>query len=304
LESRSPSGENVLDKWIIARLNELTEEITVGLDKYELDRATRPIFDFVDDLSTWYVRRSRDRFKTEGKDKENAILTTRFVLIEFAKVTAPFMPFMAERLYKLLCGFRESVHLEDWPLKKSLTENVLSMFGVDKANKDSEILYDMAEIRKIVSLGLEARAEAGVKVRQPLQKLIIKNEKLKGKDELLELVRDEVNVKEVSFDADAGIENDVKLDFELTPELISEGQFRGVVRFVQDLRKKAGLTPEDEVVVSVKTDTTGENLLKKFEDEFKQIVNARAVLFKEVEGGEALKADGLGFIIKVVAEKS
>ena len=276
----------------------MTEEITAGLDKYELDKAARPIFDFVDDLSTWYVRRSRDRFKDEGEDKESAILTTKFILLGFAKVTAPLMPFMAERLYKLLSSEKESVHLEEWPLKKSLTENLLGMFGVDKTNKDLEILYDMKEIRKIVSFGLEARAEAGIKVRQPLQKLIIKNEKLKGKDDLLELVKDEVNVKEISFDA--GIENDVKLDLELTPELVSEGRFRDIVRFVQDLRKKAGLTPKDEIAVFIKTDSVGQELVKKFEDELKKIVNARAVEFKEVEGGEALKLDGLEFIIKVV----
>jgi len=301
LEARPPSGGgegNVLDRWIIARLHELTEEVTAGLEKYELDKATRPIFDFVDDLSTWYVRRSRDRFKDEGEDKENAILTTRFVLLEFAKITAPFMPFMSERLYKLLGGEKESVHLDKWPYKKSLTENVLSVFGVNKANKDLEILYDMKEIRKIVSFGLEVRAEAGLKVRQPLKKLIIKNDKLKGKDDLLELVKDEVNVKEIGFDA--GILNDVKLDLELSPELIAEGQFRDIVRFVQDLRKKAGLTPDNEITVSIKTDSSGESLVKKFEDEFKKIVNARAVEFKEAEVGEALKLDGLEFIIKVL----
>lgn len=303
LEARPPSESkgNVLDRWIIARLHELTQEITVNLEKHELDKATRPIFDFVDDLSTWYVRRSRDRFKNEGEDKENAILTTRFVLLEFAKVTAPFIPFMSERLYKLLGGFKESVHLEEWPYKKSLADNVLGMFGVDKANKDLDILYDMKEIRKIVSFGLEARAEAGLKVRQPLQRLIIKNDKLKGKDDLLELVKDEVNVKEIGFDS--GIENDVKLDLELTPELIAEGQFRDIVRFVQDLRKKAGLTPDDEISVFVQTDSLGEDLLNKFEDDFRKIVNARPVEFKDVEGGELLKLDGLEFMINIVTEK-
>ncbi|PIR58144.1 MAG: hypothetical protein COU71_00255 [Parcubacteria group bacterium CG10_big_fil_rev_8_21_14_0_10_38_31] len=306
LAAEPPSSKNVLDKWILARLDELMQEITVNLEKYELDKATRPIFDFVDDLSTWYVRRSRDRFKDEGEDKKDAILTTRFVLLEFAKVTAPFMPFMSERFYKSLGGEKESVHLEEWPFKKSLTDSVLGVFGVDKASKDLEILYDMKEIRRVVSLGLEARAEAGLKVRQPLQKLIIKNDKLKGKDELLELVKDEVNVKEIGFDP--GIENDVKLDLRLTPELIAEGQFRDIVRFVQDLRKKAGLTPDDEISVFVQTDFSGENLLKKFEDEFRKIVNARPVEFS-ASGGPALgrndllKLDDLEFVIKIATEK-
>ncbi|MCR4283733.1 MAG: class I tRNA ligase family protein [Parcubacteria group bacterium] len=312
-----PNGDkNVLDKWIIARLLELEEEITLNLEKYELDKATRPIFDFVDDLSTWYIRRSRDRFKNEGEDKGSAILTTRFVLVEFSKVIAPFIPFISERLYQLISredeaksnsqnliarsakgGFRESIHLDEWPYKKSLADNVLGMFGVDKSTKNLDILYDMKEIRKIVSLGLEARAEAGFKVRQPLQKLIIKNEKLKGKDDLLELVKDEVNVKEVAFDA--GISNEVKLDLELTPELIAEGQFRDMVRFVQGLRKKASLTPDDEISVSVKTSSSGQELLKKFENEFKEIVNARTVEFKDIEDGELLKLDDLEIHIKI-----
>ncbi len=291
---------NVLDKWIISRLNELTQEVTLSLEKYELDKATRPIINFVDDLSTWYIRRSRDRFKDQGENKDSAIYTTRFVLLEFSKVIAPFMPFISDRLYKLLGGNKESVHLDEWPAKDSLVKKVLEAFGMDKSSKDADILYDMKEIRKIVSLGLEARAEAGVKVRQPLQKLTVKNEKLKGKDGLLELVKDEVNVKDIIFSS--SIKNDVKLDLELNPELIAEGQFRDIVRFVQNLRKKAGLTPDDKISVSVKTNSSGENLVKKFESEFKKIVNARAVEFKDLENGEVLKLDSLEFTIIIVTE--
>ena len=95
--------QNILDQWIISRLNELNSEVTDGMEKYELDKATRPFADFIDDLSTWYLRRSRDRFKSAGGDDESdkvaALATTRLVLLELSKLLAPFMPFVAEDIY-------------------------------------------------------------------------------------------------------------------------------------------------------------------------------------------------------------
>ena len=110
-----PQTTNILDKWILARLNVLTGEITKAMDKYELNEAVRPIADFVEDLSNWYVRRSRERFKEEGDDKQSASETLKYVLIEFSKLIAPFMPFVAEEIYQELKGSGESVHLDEWP---------------------------------------------------------------------------------------------------------------------------------------------------------------------------------------------
>jgi len=152
-----PVTDNILDQWLLARLSKLTFEITVAIDKYELDRATRPIADFVDDLSTWYLRRSRDRFKSENvRDKNQAIETTRYILEELAKLIAPVMPFYAEELYQKVKSFAglESVHLASWPESKKLSD------------LEEKIITDMEEVRKIVTLGLEARAKANIKVRQ------------------------------------------------------------------------------------------------------------------------------------------
>ena len=153
--------KNILDKWLVARLNETTKNVTDSMEKYELDRAARPIIDFVDDMSNWYIRRSRDRFKSDDvADKKSALSVTRYVLCELSKVMAPFTPFYAEYLFgKTKCnGMKESVHLENWPEVK---------------NFDAKLIKDMTETRRLVSLGLEARAKAGIKVRQPLSELTI-----------------------------------------------------------------------------------------------------------------------------------
>ncbi len=109
------SSSNILDRWIFARLSQLVSETTSGFESYELDKATRPLNDFIDDLSTWYVRRSRDRFKTDGVDKEQALATLRHVLLTAAQVMAPTMPFFADDLYRKMKGEGESVHLSIWP---------------------------------------------------------------------------------------------------------------------------------------------------------------------------------------------
>jgi isoleucyl-tRNA synthetase len=116
-----------LDQWILSRLSELQNQVTVSLDNYEIDRATRPFMDFVDDLSTWYIRRSRDRFKNFDEENEDAVFaaqTTKFVLKNLAKLIAPFTPFIAEDIYQKVREENdfESVHLDSWPQLKKADE--------------------------------------------------------------------------------------------------------------------------------------------------------------------------------------
>ena len=223
LEARNLKLEtkHVLDRWILARLDQLIGEVTEAMEKYDMVRATRPIKDFVSDLSTWYIRRSRDRFKV--RDQE-ALGTARHVFQEFSKLIAPVMPFIAEDIYRRLKGGKESVHLEDWPKAGSV---------------DQKILENMEEARKIVSLALEARSKAGIKVRQPLAKLEIRTDALGS--EYLEIIKDELNVKEVVVNN--ALEGDVCLDTTLTPKLEEEGRVRDAMRAVQDWRKERGLKP-------------------------------------------------------------
>ena len=176
LAAKPPSeSQNILDKWIFVRLNELIHQTTRAMDNYELDKAVRPIGDFVDDLSNWFVRRSRDRFKNEDEDKENAIAALRYVLLNLSKLIAPFAPFVAEETYQEIAGSQsssvrqESVHLDEWPELKEISKD------------DEKILKDMKETREIVILTLEARSEKGIKVRQPLASLKLKTKNVKCK---------------------------------------------------------------------------------------------------------------------------
>jgi isoleucyl-tRNA synthetase len=263
--------KHVLDRWILARLHETGERMTTSLEKYELDRATRPIGEFVEDLSTWYLRRSRDRFKEDGPDKEAALAVTREVFITFSKLLAPFAPFFAEYLYERVARTdkKESVHLETWPIAH----------GKDVEGKVEAIITDMEEVRRYVSLGLEARAKASIKVRQPLSSLKIKNAKsmLFKQHELLELIKDEVNVKEVI--ADATLTEDVLLDITLTDDLREEGRARDLVRALQEQRKKAGLQPGMKARLTVETDESGRAFLEKHKDTLARSVTIETISY-------------------------
>jgi isoleucyl-tRNA synthetase len=218
------ASQHVLDCWILARLNQTIAESTAGYESYQLDNATRPIADFVDDLSTWYVRRSRDRFKSEGDDKQVALATLRTVLYTIAHVMAPVMPFFAEHVF---LGVRQesdaaSVHLSEWPSEAGATEGT------------AQLLEDMAQTRTLASLGLQAREKAGIKLRQPLAKLVAK--KLPANLDLREVLKDELNIKEVTEDATQ--EDEVWIDTALTPGLKEEGLVREFARVIQDWRKQ------------------------------------------------------------------
>ena len=275
-------SSNILDKWIFSRLNQLNKEVTEGMEKYELDKATRPFADFIDDLSTWYLRRSRERFKGDDEtDKAAALATTRFVLVELAKLLAPFMPFVAEDIYLKMNGGMESVHLETWPV----TDTV-----------DVGLLEEMKTVRQIASLGLEARSKAKMNVRQPLQKLKIQSTKFKIEDAaLLDLVKEEVNVKEVAFVADLTV--DVELDTELTAELKEEGTLRELVRVIQDKRKEKGLVISDKAKLAVSAEGPALDFVKKNEAALKKSTGLDSVSY--VSLSEADKVSVAGFSIGV-----
>jgi len=272
---------NSLDRWILARLGELRDEITEGMERYELDSATRGIDKFVDDLSTWYLRRSRERFKgDDAEDKEWALSTTRAVLLVFSKLIAPFMPFVAEELYqkvKLARG-KESVHLESWP---------------EAWEVNTALIEKMGNTRRLVELALAQRAGKGIKVRQPLAVVEV------SKDEgefFEELVMDEVNVKHVAIGAyEKGV---MTLDTNITPELRKEGRFRELTRTVQDLRKKEGLTPEDKATLIVSGNDEAAAFVREFEAELKKATLLSEVRFERLEG-EGVKIDEFEFILKI-----
>ena len=254
----SRSSINVLDRWILSRLDETAKEMTKWLDLYQLDKAARPLMSFVEDLSTWYLRRSRERFKSDDRaDKEAALQTTRFVLKEFAKILAPFAPFYAEHLFAKVKEAKdsESVHLESWP---------------SPVSSDAEVISRMEEVRKLVTLGLEQRSKANVKVRQPLSRLTIQSGPLA--ESYAALIKDEVNVKEILFIEGAPKEGaGVELDTAITPELKKEGIARDLIRAIQDARKAEGLTVGDRVALLLDSDEKGKELARSFISEIRKV---------------------------------
>jgi isoleucyl-tRNA synthetase len=245
-------SEHVLDLWIRALLAKLVVDVTRAMDSYDMFTATRSLREFVNELSTWYVRRSRDRFKSDDvNDAAHAVATLRFVLLELSKLFAPFTPFFAEEIYESASGTKESVHLEEWS-------------QAEKVRHADDLLAHMTEVRRIVTLALEARTNAGIKVRQPLAKLSVRNPKseLRKEDGLLALIKDEVNVKEVVFDDSEGWE--VELDTNITPLLKEEGDVRELIRALQDFRKQSGLTPSQKVSVTIQTTAEGKALIEKY----------------------------------------
>ncbi len=238
-----------LDAWIMSRMGELVRDTTQGFEKYELDEATRPLANFIDDLSTWYIRRSRDRFKTDGKDKDAALQTLRQVLCTVAQVMAPTMPFFADDLYRRLRAEAdpESVHLSVWP-KAPVVDQVL--------------LQDMEQVRTICSRGLELREKAGIKVRQPLQTLKAKT--LPKDPGLQALIVDELNVKEVLQDETVDV---VWLDTAMTPALKEEGVLRDLIRRVQEWRKKSGLQIADRPTHTLTVSPEEAVVARKFQNE-------------------------------------
>ncbi|MAF13655.1 MAG: isoleucine--tRNA ligase [Parcubacteria group bacterium] len=258
--------ENILDRWILAKLHLLKQEVTTQMDKYNLVRASRPISEFINELSTWYLRRSRERFKQGDQDGIN---TLGHVLVEFSKVIAPFIPFTAEDIYRQVCGEKESVHLEDWP-------------EADKKYIDKKLIEQMDLVRKIAEKGLAARAEAGLKIRQPLQGYVTSlTAKLDGA--FMELVTEELNIKELSF---AKID---KLDTKISAELKLEGFARELIRQINQLRKEDNLTIDDKVVLY---QDGLDDVFTKFGDEILKATSATAVEtgsikgMKKVEGGK------------------
>ena len=249
-------ANHILDRWILSRLNGLIEKVTKNMDEYDTATAARTIEDFfTNDLSLWYIRRSRERFQKPKSEieKDEALSILRAVLTDLAKILAPFLPFLSEEIYSHLKTktMPESVHLCGWPKH-------------DRRLIDKDLENKMEYVREVAAKGLSLRAESGIKVRQPLPKLQIiplrgisrketdyklqTSNKSQITKELLDLIRDEVNVKEVSFSGE------FKLDTVITEELKEEGRVRELTRQIQEMRKDGGLTPGDLIKICIKVD--------------------------------------------------
>ncbi|MDP1624790.1 MAG: class I tRNA ligase family protein [bacterium] len=290
---------HVLDRWIRARLAETAAEVGRQLDRYQLDKASRPLMSFVDDLSTWYLRRSRDRFKSEDvadkalaqSDRALALGTTRHILREFAKVSAPFLPFYAENLWGRVKEQSdiESVHLAEWP-----------EYGTGKkvAQADADILASMSLVRSFASMAHMQRSAAKIPVRQPLAKLIVKHDGGEPAywNDLRDILKDEANVKEVMLiEGVAEVEKGIELDTIVTAELKKEGVVRDLIRSVQDLRKTEGLTIGDKVMLLLESDEKGKELVHAYLADIKRVTLVTGVEYAHLPNATALEVEGYSF---------
>ncbi|MBI4085813.1 MAG: class I tRNA ligase family protein [Candidatus Liptonbacteria bacterium] len=238
---------NILDKWIQARTQELVNSVSESLDKYDTVRATRSITEYVDDLSTWYLRRSR------GREDGSFFQTLSESLVTASKVIAPFMPYLAEIVYAGGCRAekQESVHLTDWPESKKLT------------GEQKKLLQDMSVVREAASIGLAARKQLNILVRQPLPRLAVEaaSADFRLSPELSDVLLSELNVKAVdpslmgeknenvrSFAGTGNIRN-FYLDTAISGRLKLEGLARGLERMIQGMRKEAGFKPGEMIEV-------------------------------------------------------
>jgi len=260
---RDWKSENILDQWIIARLDQLIRESTKGYEQYQLDVAVRPLALFIDDLSVWYLRRSRDRFKEEGADKTVALATLRFVFHRLSLVIAPSMPFFAEYLFQAIREDEdeESVHLTSWPSVSHQPSFWSALFGGDKSRA---VLEGMEAARDVVSKALEAREKAGIKIRQPLQSLEIN---IKLTQDFITLVADEVNVKHITSG------NAVAFDTNITDELREEGFVRDTVRAVQAFRKEKGMKPGEPAQYVAKVSPEERAIIEKYRTQIEKATN-------------------------------
>ncbi len=254
--TKAEAGErSELDRWVLSELHTLVRRVTDHLEEYDPTSSGRAIQSFVEDLSNWYVRRSRRRFwKSESDaDKLAAYHTLYECLVTLCKLMAPFTPFVAEEMYQNLVRSvdgeaPESVHLADWPES-------------DPSLVDQRLMDEIRLVMRVVSLGRAARSKAGIKVRQPLSRVVVRTRSAsegKGLRRLEPQVLEELNVKSLGLaEGDGGLDTltvtedeagyAVGLDTAMTPDLADEGLARELVRRIQNLRKAAGFDISDHI---------------------------------------------------------
>lgn len=236
---------SVLDQWILSRLRQTEVVVQSKLTEYEPKNAALSIEEFVQDLSLWYIRRSRDRVgpsATDIEDKHSFYQTSQYVFKNLSIIMSPFLPFMSEEIYTTLTR-GESVHLESWP---DVSGDI-----------DEKLIVDMATVRQIVEVGHRIRKENQIKVRQPLASItaqIPKSLKLRHADfakKYQQLIAAELNVKKVIFEEGKGDTLEASYDLKITSELQLEGDIRDVIRKIQNQRKKLGVEISDPISIMI-----------------------------------------------------
>jgi len=313
----TPSSEGAsldqseLDRWIISELNQLIVDVDEALDGYNPTEAGRKIENFVNDLSNWYVRRSRRRFwKSENDaDKLSAYTTLYECLVTLSKLLAPFTPFLAEELYQnLVCSVLakapDSVHLTDFPV-------------ADRDRIDKQLAANTRLVMKVSSLGRAARSQAGIKVRQPLAKVVVSvssGDERESLEKLKPQVLEELNVKGLEFvddvaeldkpgyvvSSEAGYT--VAVPTEISPELVAEGMAREIVHRLQTMRRSAGFDIADYIITHYQGEAYIRQVMADFSNYIKQETLSRQLIEGVPEEGvftESHKVGGYDILLGV-----
>ncbi len=288
-----PKSAHVLDRWILSRLNQVIAETTTAMDGYDLVKGGRPLKEFVEELSTWWLRRSRDRMKSENAyERMDALKTLLEVLLETSKLMAPFTPFIAEKVYLEIGGKLASVHLEKWP-------------KADERVIDSRLMLDMQWIRDAASRAHEQRSQAKIPVRQALASLTIQVKdaeeaaRLMRQTDLLGILAEEANVEVARVESANTIEGawTLSLDTVITPELKKKGMKREFIRNVMNLRKEGGFVPTDLAIVEWDFSGEAKEVIEEAGEALLKELRAKEVKFVSgLEGADAEVGDDKGKI--------
>ncbi|MCL4366885.1 isoleucine--tRNA ligase [Patescibacteria group bacterium] len=229
---------NILDRWVLAALEQTKQIVKKAYEHYDTITVVRTLRDFVvNDLSTWYIRRSRTRLDNESSavDRQHTLQTLYQVLVDYTKLLAPVAPFVSEEIYKNLTA-QESVHLSSYPEENSQYSDV-------------SLLAQMKQLRLLVEMGHSKRKAANIKLRQPLTKYFYNAPEQLSPD-LEKIMAEELNVKEIEYNKSSDNNPFGELDTNLTQQLRDEGELRDLIREVQNLRKQAGLTLKDRIKIT------------------------------------------------------
>ena len=224
-----------MDKWIISRTEELNKVVEKNLETYNTVKACAFVRKYIEDLSTWYVRNSRDRF---NNGDESARETLRYVLEKIAKILAPIIPFATEKIWQDMNGKDKSVHLEDYP-------------ATNESAINEDLMIEMKVTRDIVSTSLRGRDQAQIGIKWPLAKVTVETPVIPNK-ELTKIILEELNIKEIEYKQTEKL--NAILDTNITPELEAEGFAREISRKIQALRKKAELVKSDSIELIISSE--------------------------------------------------
>lgn len=261
IQKRYSESKEITDRWILSRLNEFIKNVTENFKKYNTIKVCNEIRDFVNDLSTWYVKINRERIDSD----EDAIKTLEFVLNEFSKVIAPIMPFIAEIIYQTINNKNESVHLQNWP-------------NYDNKKINLKIIQEMKIAREIVSAGLRERDKIQIGLKWPLANAKILCGDLKLNNGFQKIIKSQLNVKELFFKEDKNLKNIfVELDKNLTPELEAEGYVREISRNIQEFRKNLGLNKKDFVKLGIIADKELADIVEKHKKNIEEKTNSSSI---------------------------